>query len=431
MGNKHDDRSDVLVATPFTFQNGRTFDTPRSFFSERIAVAAIHLVTSLPVGGEPKENRRMKTRSTFATWSAGIVAAVALHAVGPGCGSSVEVGQQTGAGGAAVSPDPLAGVGTTTSQLVRLAVLFSSCPLAAEGVQEAFRSPSSSFSLFENTSPVLSEPASRAAALACLEEKGTTGCAVLNECLGVSIQKIDQCSSKDNSFRGSCDGDVVVSCEAAINYRLDCARGGQVCRDGACVNPTEPPAASCSNAPGESYCEQNRVTTCRDGKVDLQKDCTLEGLICQSKTEMIGTVTRQTASCVGTGPACTVRVISSPNFTSPRGLRCEDASLVECVGEKEFTTECAQTAPGATCQQAPNNLTGQPDYFCGVTAECNPWSWQASCDGDNLKVCVSGKIEAVPCTSWGFTGCGTRNSSRSFDSPRCIDQVFLDESQMP
>jgi len=100
------------------------------------------------------------------------------------------------------------------------------------------------------------------------------------------------------------------------------------------------------------------------------------------------------------------------------------------VGEKESATDCTQFAPGATCQQAPNEKTGQPDYFCGVAAECNPLSWKPSCDGDNLKVCALGKIEIIACQALGFVRCGGGTDSSSVVSDaQCVDQAYLDYAQ--
>jgi hypothetical protein len=100
--------------------------------------------------------------------------------------------------------------------------------------------------------------------------------------------------------RPSCDNDVAVSydvscvdgsCQLGDEQREDCAAVGQVCSDGACVDPADPCAnVSCttpqSSCEGDILQEVEGTSTCNpdngqcEGTTTTSTDCTEQGQIC-------------------------------------------------------------------------------------------------------------------------------------------------------
>jgi len=222
----------------------------------------------------------------------------------------------------------------------------------------------------------------------------TNGCAGVVECMGFSdLQVSDSC--------GTCDGNVAILCEDA-QARRDCAKYGGTCSDGHCI-PLG--AAACDEASFENQCDpRGRPLHCND-TVQVGPECAFFGLECKKEGS--------DASCVGKGEACSMPEPESPSFdVHYAGQACNGASLSACVRGHLADLDCSLVGSGFSCQ------THEGAFFCGTASECDPATYEKSCDGANVIFCNAGKIARVDCTALGLAAC--------FDDP-----LFGCESAVP
>jgi hypothetical protein len=234
-------------------------------------------------------------------------------------------------------------------------------------------------------------PFRTAAVYACLASK-TNGCAAVTECLGLEYGTDGGCGSD-----ASCNGAVYQECSgASFRLSVDCARLGLECKPfpGAyCGTAAE---TACSGSAGT--CEAMTAVACIDGVMRRGLDCAKLGAQCGGITP----------TCRGTGGACTGTSNDDAMTARWEGIRCENGKLVGCLQGGLSTLDCATSAVGFTCFDAPGGPATATAY-CGSAAECTPRSpWDkvaATCDGTSVVMCNGGKIEKLDCKSLGFTGC--------------------------
>ncbi len=296
-------------------------------------------------------------------------------------------GGASGSGGSQGAP-PDAGTPcspeTTVSEdeLARAAVTLTSC-LTGDGYYRAqtyLRGKVGGYSYFGG--PCFT---------ACLAAV-TNGCAGAVECMGFSdLQVSDSC--------GTCQGNAAILCEDA-QARWDCGKYGGTCSDGRCLAPDH---AACDEATFENHCDsEGRPLHC-DGTLQVGLKCALLGLECKQEGS--------DAWCVGTGEAC-----SMPEFpyfdVHYAGQACNGTSLSACARGRRADLDCSLFGSGFGCQ------THAGAFFCGTASECDPATFEKSCDGANVIFCNAGKIARVDCTALGFGRC--------FD-----DSMFGCESAVP
>jgi hypothetical protein len=191
----------------------------------------------------------------------------------------------------------------------------------------------------------------------------------------------DWCAAHAN---GGCDGDLLIHCVGGWGLeQSDCSATGLHCA-------TANGASSCSDGIScdpsvEDHCDGNRFVTCDSvSKLQASYECGAFGGTCQHVTMGSQSVT----GCLPASGSCGVD-----------GTTCDGTTMVVCEFGFQSRVECAKFA--SHCAAAANGQLGcVPDASdCGSTTP-------DSCDGSALRMCVNGKLEATPCSSIGFTGCG-------------------------
>jgi hypothetical protein len=238
--------------------------------------------------------------------------------------------------------------------------------------------------------------------VACLGTK-SNGCKAVTECAGISYEQLAGCAAR-------CDGKTAEYCSGSVHVRIDCAKLGLECVVGArlptCVATTTP----CDPQTYASVCEGDRPTMCYDGFKDVGRPCADIGLTCGGTDAGSGV-----GRCRGSLGACNA-VIDGRLGATYTPVACEGGKLKGCVNAGLALFDCAQAAPGFTCQTAAG--PGGAPAYCGTATECappDPWTKQpASCDGTSVVFCNGGKIEKVDCRSLGFARCDNGQCSPGF-----------------
>jgi len=303
-----------------------------------------------------------------------------------GTGGSDPSGGASGSGGSGALPDsgPACPPDKTLSEdeLARATVALTSC-LSGDGyfrAQTYLRGKVGGYSYFGG-----------ACFTACLAAV-TNGCTGVVDCMGFSDLQIgDPCDT--------CQGNVAMLC-GDTQVRWNCGKYGGTCSEGRCVAPDR---EACDEASFENQCDpQGRPLHC-DDKLEVGPECALFGLECKKDGSGAG--------CVGTGEACSTS--ASPYFdVDYLGQACEGASLKACVRGALADLDCSLFGTDFGCQ------TSGGAFFCGTASECDPATFEKSCDGTSVIFCNAGKISRVDCTALGFGSC--------FDDP-----TFGCESAVP
>ena len=302
-----------------------------------------------------------------------------------------------GASGSAGSQDAPPDSGTPCSpettvsedELARAAVALTSC-LSGDGYYRAqtyLRGKVGGYSYFGG--PCFT---------ACLAAV-TNGCSGVVECTGFSELEVgDPC--------GACQGNVAILCGDS-QLRWDCGKYGGTCSEGRCIAPDR---AGCDEATFENQCDpEGRPLHCSDAlqvapSLQVSPACSLFGLECKKEGSE--------ASCAGTGEACPMPEETQDFDVHYVGRGCNGASMNACVRGGAADLDCSLLGADFSCQ------TSEGAFFCGTASECDPMTFEKSCDGANLIFCNAGKITPVDCTALGFAGC--------FDDP-----TFGCESAVP
>jgi hypothetical protein len=297
--------------------------------------------------------------------------------------STTRNGDATTSGDGTVGPGPTGPIDPAAA--ARAALFIASCT-SDDGVQRTLEQ----LYLRRTTNAYRSR-----AVIDCLASKAN-GCAAMTDCIGIRYSGDGGCGD------ASCVDNVYNECQGAgFRLSVDCTKTGRTCvpqRSVYCAGPGE---TVCTPETTAGTCEGTTPVSCVDGLTMRGTDCAVHGTTCgvlytyQTGGSMMG--------CKGTGPACTAPSSDDDAVTTSwRGLRCENGKLVGCVAEAEATLDCAQSAVGFTCFDAPDSGVGFTAY-CGTSAECS--RLPAACDGTSVVMCNGGKIEKLDCTALGFTGC--------------------------
>lgn len=238
------------------------------------------------------------------------------------------------------------------------------------------------------------------AVLECLGAK-TNGCAAVTDCLGLQYSTDGGCGD------AACAGNVYNECSGA-DFRLsvDCTKTSRTCvpQPGAyCVGAGE---TVCDESTTVGTCEGNTPVGCVDGVLQRGVDCAKYGATCG----VISTFSSggKMTGCEGASGACTGTSNDDAITARWEGVRCENGKLLGCVQNGLAPLDCAESAIGFTCFDAPDGGSTSMAY-CGTAAECSPKSpWNkvaATCDATSVVMCNGGKISKLDCTTLGFTGC--------------------------
>jgi hypothetical protein len=238
------------------------------------------------------------------------------------------------------------------------------------------------------------------AVIECLASK-TNGCEAMRDCLGISYSADGGCGD------ASCTDNVYNECSGS-SFRLcvDCSKTARTCTarpSTYCVGPGE---TECDVSTTTGVCDGNTPVACVEGLLLRGSDCAAYGAVCavlytrQEGGSMTG--------CKGAGGACVGTSNDDAITARWEGDHCENGKLVGCLANGLSTLDCAESAAGFTCFDAPDANAGSRAY-CGTAAECSPESpWAkvaATCEGTSVVMCNGGKIDKVDCTTLGFTGC--------------------------
>jgi hypothetical protein len=102
--------------------------------------------------------------------------------------------------------------------------------------------------------------------------------------------------------------------------------------------------------------------------------------------------------CQGEGPRCVGPIETEVNL-DPLGTGCDGNVLQACVAGREDSIDCRNWGSNFSCQQVGSA------YFCGEASECDPATYQYTCEGTEIVFCDAGRLVRVDCTSFGFTSC--------------------------
>lgn len=302
----------------------------------------------------------------------------------------------TGGDGAVVTPsgplDPAAAA--------RAALLIATC-ISDDGVNRTLQQ----LYLERTTNAYRSR-----AVIDCLASK-TNGCGAVRDCLGIAYSTDGGCGD------ASCTDNVYSECNgSSFRLSVDCSKTGRACiaKPGAyCGGPGE---IECAESTTAGVCEGNTPVSCVDGLLLRGTDCAAYGATCTvlyTYNQTGGSMT----GCKGAGGTCVGTSNDDAITARWEGDHCENGKLVGCLSNGLSTLDCAQSALGFTCFDAPDGGSGATAY-CGQAAECAPRSpWNkvaATCDGTSVVMCNGGKIEKLDCTSLGFTGCNAGLCTPSF-----------------
>lgn len=236
------------------------------------------------------------------------------------------------------------------------------------------------------------------AVLACLASK-SNGCAAITECLGVAYTNDGPCDA-------GCSGSVYAECSGAARLQVDCARMGLDCKPVPGAYCGAAGDVACDPATFQGSCTDGTPSGCVDGLTRRGLHCPDFGATCTLLSTSQGGGTEY--GCKGAGGACVGTNNDDTTTARWEGVRCENGKLVGCVANGLATLDCATSAAGFTCFEAPDAGAGGAAY-CGTATECTPRSpWEkvaATCNGTAVVACNGGKVEAIDCVALGFTGC--------------------------
>jgi hypothetical protein len=297
-------------------------------------------------------------------------------------------GDATTGGDGSIPPAPSGPIDPAAA--ARAALLIATC-ISDDGVNRTLQEL-----YLERTS----NPYRSRAVLECLATK-TNGCAAVTDCLGLRYSGDGGCGD------ASCTDNVYSECSGA-DFRLtvDCTKTGRTCiaKPGAyCAANGE---VECAEDTTAGLCDGTTPVACVDGLLVRGRDCAQYGATCEVlyTYQTGGSMT----GCKGAAGACTGTSNDDALTARWEGVRCENGKLVGCLENGLATLDCAESALGFTCFDAPDGGSTSAAY-CGTAAECSPKSpWAkvaATCEGTSVVMCNGGKIEKVDCTSLGFTGC--------------------------
>lgn len=222
---------------------------------------------------------------------------------------------------------------------------------------------------------------------ACLAD-ATDGCAAVSRCTTVAFDVDPNCVP-------GCHNDVFTACGGdgkALTIRCpngwSCAPDGETCR----VDGAEP----CDYDTFVPRCDDGRPVTCGGDVSRIGARCAHAGLTCAADADG--------ARCIGEGEACDGAHGDWFEGTWMRGTCVDDDILRTCANGRVHLQTCGALAPGFRCQTAAGG------DFCGLGGECPPYDYEdaPTCEGTVLSVCNAGKIEAIDCTTLGFTRCESR-----------------------
>ncbi|MEZ4438977.1 MAG: hypothetical protein R3B72_07800 [Polyangiaceae bacterium] len=170
-----------------------------------------------------------------------------------------------------------AGGGTSLPQSLtaRAGVFIGSC-LPDDGISRVTRS------LYEG------DFFPKAVDLGCFAQ-AQDGCASVEACVGITADAAGPCVP-------TCIGDAYEVCDDQLHVTVDCTVFDQHCvgNAGCSVSPS---GAACDVTSFPGSCEGDVVVSCEEG-VEIRQDCADHGLTCQTGTDGY-------AFCTGTGAACT------------------------------------------------------------------------------------------------------------------------------
>jgi hypothetical protein len=247
-------------------------------------------------------------------------------------------------------------------------------------------------------------PRGQTAALWRCLAKDVTNCERVSTCV-FGAQAGQKCSLKDSGTYRACAADdiAVVEC-ATTDKRLStdaCLLRGRTCRTN-----KQSSIAMCSGSQGlacegKPRCDGNFAVFCEaEGIIqrDIGRDCAAYG---DGRCE-------EDATGAGCAPndagACTVA----------KGARvvCTDGGQAEsCAGGRAARIDCA--AIQQPCSSAADASAADPTRACVKIDAGSQCSDTDQCDGGMLRSCAQGKTFTVDCSTLGFSGCGTREGSRT------------------
>jgi hypothetical protein len=212
----------------------------------------------------------------------------------------------------------------------------------------------------------------------------TTGCDEAYGCYGISaLQGSETCDT--------CQDNIAVYCGVDGPFVQDCTKTGTVCEAGRCV---EPGAVACDWATYDANCdEQGRPLDCGNDTVTVGPACPDFGLACSVEPSFA-----IESYCQGTGEPCDTS--GDPNIAfDPVGSGCDGDVMHACVRFRTDNIDCRNLGPDFSCQSFGDS------FFCGTASECDPRTYDYTCEGSAVTFCDAGKLTSIDCTEFGFTEC--------------------------
>lgn len=218
----------------------------------------------------------------------------------------------------------------------------------------------------------------------CLSQV-TTGCEGVRGCQGFGWKS-------DSDTCDTCDGDTAILCSDGLLVRWDCTKYGGTCQGGLCSFPDEP---LCDESTYTSTCDSEGRPTYCETVLHTGLSCPALGLTCDA-TGM------GRAACAGTGAPCAGE--DSEYFSvDPRGTACQGDVIHTCQRGKSATLPCPCFGEGFSCQSVAGGA------FCGTASECDPETFEKTCNGTSVVFCSGGKITTIDCVELGFAECAPEN----------------------
>jgi hypothetical protein len=220
--------------------------------------------------------------------------------------------------------------------------------------------------------------------LACADKHHGDNCAGFHACFGGTW--VWPWVFRRDAF---CQGSRIVHRADPALY-LDCASLGATCVTTP-SHPLDPPVTACARKTCATACTSSTTgTVCKDG-VSVKLDCAPLGLVCSGN---LVRPCKGTAPCPDTMPNSTCRDPAVAQY-------CDNGTLLTyACGKNPFATACYYKAT-PPCWPAGRQCGGG----CLVDeGSCEP-SYDSTCVGDRLVVCVDGFEHEVDCKSLGFAGC--------------------------
>lgn len=204
----------------------------------------------------------------------------------------------------------------------------------------------------------------------------TSDCAAFRKCYGGGWVSLSRCREG-----GYCPGQTTLMTGGGGQATFDCAALGTSCVDlwsNALRACCEEPCAGGTDV----ACKGDVASYCGGWGERVELDCGLDGRTCQND---------MSEPCVGKGAPC----------SAGQKVSCAGSVARYCSGGRLSTYDCKHSWSRTAC--ADGAYSYAPCRAAGT--DCDPSTYVGECQGDQLMVCVDGRLRGVSCNALGFDAC--------------------------